>query len=131
MPTPQDYSQYSLPELYNLAHDFDGEEQPEKYAEIQQEIEKRKRGESRSAKPYTPAGTLVVVLGIAGLILSPSADYFWSFLCLFTCVLATTSLRTLEGDTIADVVERNNLVIGRSCAIVGIVVFVFRFLSEA
>lgn len=128
MPTPQDYSQYSLPELYNLAHDFDGEN-PEIKAEILLEIEKRKRGERKSERPYTPTGTFVIIMGICCLAFSINVGIVWGFLCILVAAVGTASLKALDKSKINDAVERNNLIVGRACAMGGFGVSVYKLLQ--
>lgn len=120
MQTTGYYSRHSLKQLYKFLEDIHEDKNPEEYAEIAEEIARRT---AEGGAYYSPRGTTILVLGIVGLVLSMVCGILGLIVALVAWSMGDTALKQIKAAHYTDLVEINNVRIGRICGASGAVIF--------
>ena len=124
MSTINHYARYSAAELHSILDDIREDENPEQYAEIIQELERRKH----SGEPYSPRGTTILVTGIVGLVLSLVCGIFGVVVALIAWSMGDTALKQMKAANYIEPIERSHVTIGRNCGVIGAILLLGRLL---
>ncbi len=120
MNSPSPYAQYSTTELSHIIEDIDEDENPEQYAEIAEEIARRT---AEGSSYYSPRGTTILVLGIVGLVLSATYGALGFIVAFVAWSMGNTAIKQMKAADYTNEVEINNVRVGRTCGVVGAVIF--------
>lgn len=120
MDTLNHYARYPTEELRSILDGIREDENPEQYAEIIQELERRKH----FGEPYSPRGTTILVTSIVGLV----CGIFGVVVALIAWSMGDTALKQMKAANYTEPIERSHVTIGRNCGVIGAVLLLGRLL---